>query len=133
MGRACRRLVWIFRFALGTATGTDPTAKSAGEKRRLPSGPENALNCPEQGDERDQRGGRNHNHAPIPRPVAKPAHGETRADNHGKLAALHAEVEADQANEEVLAGQANIGKGAGEAESVNQPEAKNDCIPPRFK
>src|ERR1017187_9067496 len=102
------------------------------DNRWSPNRPEYALKSPYQGDERDYRGGRHHDSAPIPRPIAEPTDDEKRADNHGELAAFDAEVEADQANEEVLAGQANIRKGAGEAEAVNQSKTKNDGIPPRL-
>jgi hypothetical protein len=68
----------------------------------------------------------------MPRTVTKPAHGEKCPGNHGELAALDAEVETDQANEKVFAGQSDIGKCAGEAESVNQAKTKNNCITSRF-
>ena len=41
---------------------------------RSPPRPENALNRPEQGDQGDDRRSRDHHRAPVPWPMAKPAH-----------------------------------------------------------
>ena len=82
--------------------------------------PKNSLDGPVEGNERDYRGGGQYNPTPIPRAVTEPAHGEEGTDNDRKLAALDAKVKTNQAKEKILPRQADIGKGAGKAQPVNQ-------------